>query len=212
MFELLKKFVRSELKVDYLVTGSWSLKASQEAERLLGTEHINKVTDAREANGGKFGKIPDESTWKLSKASALIYYCDNETVDGVEFPRFPKILGPKPGEEEPIVIADMSTTGITIIIIKESLLPPSLPTTPPTLLRQLGLPIGPIVLEYTTIAKNNSFYNTVSIFDVYVAGLVLKSLLNNKVDGQLALAKKKAAIIYAMLESHPNFYEVRSKQ
>jgi phosphoserine aminotransferase len=71
--ELLQKAVRSELKVDYLVTGSWSLKASQEAARLLGPENVNIVTDAREANGGKFGKIPEESTWKLSKAPAMTY-------------------------------------------------------------------------------------------------------------------------------------------
>jgi phosphoserine aminotransferase len=71
--ELLRKAVRSELKVDYLVTGSWSLKASQEAARLLGPEHVNIVTDAREGNGGKFGKIPEESTWKLSKAPAMTY-------------------------------------------------------------------------------------------------------------------------------------------
>jgi phosphoserine aminotransferase len=55
-------------------------------------------------------------------------------------------------------------------------------------------------------------YNTLSIFDVYVAGLVLKSLLtnfHNKVDGQQALAEKKAAIIYAVLDSHPKFYKAR---
>ncbi len=234
--ELLQKAVRSDLKVDYLVTGSWSLKASQEAARLLGPEHVNIATDAREANGGKFGKIPDESTWKLSKAPAMVYYCDNETVDGVEFPGFPKILEPKADEEGPIVVADMSsnilsrrvpvknfsaiffgaqknlgTTGVTVVIIKKSLLPPSLPTPLPALLRQLGLPISPIVLEYATIAKNNSLYNTLSIFDVYVAGLVLKSLLtsfHNKVDGQQALAEKKAEMIYAALDNHPKFYKV----
>jgi phosphoserine aminotransferase len=92
------------------------------------------------------------------------------------------------------------------------LLPPVLPTSPPALLRQLGLPIGPIVLEYATIAKNNSLYNTLSIFDVYVAGLVLKSLLANfqdKVDGQQALAEKKAEIIYGTLDSHSQFYKVK---
>lgn len=237
--ELLQKAVRTELKVDYLVTGSWSLKASQEAARLLGPEHVNIVTDARQANDGKFGVIPAESTWKLSPTPAMIYYCDNETVDGVEFPGFPKILEAKTGEEEPIVVADMSsnilsrripvkkfsaiffgaqknlgTTGITVVIIRKSLLPPTLATTTPTLFRQLGLPVGPIVLEYATIAKNNSLYNTLSIFDVYVAGLVLKSLLttfHNKVDGQQALADKKATIIYAALDAHPKFYRVRSE-
>lgn len=71
-----------DLKLDYIVTGSWSLKAYQEAQRLLGKKHVNLVTDARTINDGKFGKIPDESTWNLSKNAAMVYYCDNETVDG----------------------------------------------------------------------------------------------------------------------------------
>jgi phosphoserine aminotransferase len=234
----LQKAVTEELKVDYLVTGSWSLKASQEAARLLGPEHVNIAADSREANGGKFGKIPEESTWKLSKSPAMVYFCDNETVDGVEFPSFPKILEGKTGGEEPLVVADMSsnilsrripvskfsviffgaqknlgTTGITVVIIKKSLLPPTLATPAPKLMRQLGLPLGPIVLEYATIAKNNSLYNTLSIFDVFIAGKVLQSLLNSfpdKVDGQEAVADKKAGLIYAALDAYPDLYKVGS--
>tara|TARA_R110002060_G_scaffold65518_4_gene74491 strand:- start:492 stop:1418 length:927 start_codon:yes stop_codon:yes gene_type:complete len=186
----LEKAVQEELKIDYLVTGSWSLKASQEAARLVGPEYINVVADARKVNDGKFGKIPEESAWKLSKNPAMVYYCDNETVDGVEFPGFPEVLKPKGNDDDPIVVADMSSnilsrripiknfsviffgaqknlgsTGITVVIIKKSILPPAVATPPPTLLRKLGLPIGPIVLSYETIAKNNSLYNTLSIFE-----------------------------------------------
>lgn len=178
------------LKVDYIVTGSWSLKAYQEAQRLLGPERVNLVCDARTINDGKFGKIPDQSTWKLSPDAAMVYYCDNETVDGVEMPQFPEILAPKADGTGPIVVADMSSnilsrripvknfsviffgaqknlgsTGITVAIVKKNLLPPSTPQPAPTLLRKLGLPIGPIVLSYETIAKNNSLYNTLSIFE-----------------------------------------------
>jgi phosphoserine aminotransferase len=234
--EELQKAVK-DLKVDYLITGSWSLKASQEAVRLLGAEHVNIVADAREENGGKFGVIPEESTWKLSKAPAMVYYCDNETVDGVEFPGFPKSLERTTGsEDEPIVVADMSsnilsrriavknfsliffgaqknlgTTGITVVIIKRSLLPPALATPPPSLMRKLGLPIGPIVFDFAAAARSNSLYNTLSIFDVYIAGLVLKRLLNifpDKVDGQQAVSNRKADIIYAVLDSNPQIYKV----
>jgi phosphoserine aminotransferase len=196
----LQKAVEQEFKIDYLVTGSWSLKASQEAARLVGQEYVNVAADARQINDGKFGKIPEEKDWKLSKNPAMIYYCDNETVDGVEFPSFPKALEPKEGYE-PIVVADMSSnilsrripvrnysviffgaqknlgsTGVTVVIIKKNLLPPSVPTPAPTLLRKLGFPIGPIVLSYETIAKNNSLYNTLSIFE-YVLSLYCKSML-----------------------------------
>jgi phosphoserine aminotransferase len=228
----LKKAVDEELVVDYLVTGSWSLKASQEAARLLGAEHVNIATDSRTANNGKFGKIPEESSWKLSKSPAFTYFCDNETVDGVEFPAFPKALD----SPDKIVVSDMSsnilsrripvdkydvmffgaqknlgTAGIAVVIIKKSLLPPNLATPSPKLMRQLGLPIPPIVLDYATIAKNNSLYNTLSIFDVYIAGLVLKNLLKvfpDRVDGQQKVAEQKAELIYGALEAHPEVYEV----
>ena len=88
ILERLRREVSEELKVDYIVTGSWSLKASQEAARLIGAKYVNIALDARKANNGKFGQIPDEETWSLTPAkrdggtgSAFIYLCDNETVD-----------------------------------------------------------------------------------------------------------------------------------
>ncbi len=66
--------------MDYIITGGWSQKAAAEAERLFGPKHVNIVADSRKTNGGKFGTIPDESTWNLSQDAAMVYYCDNETV------------------------------------------------------------------------------------------------------------------------------------
>ncbi len=184
LMQELRSAVDRDLKVDYLVTGGWSQKAAAEAARLLGPNHINVVADGRK--DGKFGSIPDESTWSLSKDAAMVYYCANETVDGVEFQSFPKCLEPGPDGEGPLVVADMSSnilsrkipvrnyaaiffgaqknlgsTGVTVVVIKKNLLPqPSA-----TLMRQMGLPIPPIILQYETIAKNNSLYNTLSIFE-----------------------------------------------
>ncbi|KAH8652439.1 phosphoserine aminotransferase-like protein [Xylariales sp. PMI_506] len=234
--EILSQKVATELKVDYLVTGGWSLKAYQEACRLLGAEYVNLAADARTINDGKFGGIPEESTWKLSKEAAMVYYCDNETVDGVEYPGFPDALLPNEDGSGPIVVADMSSnilsrripvknfsviffgaqknlgsTGITVAIVKKTLLPPVCPQPSPALLRKLGLPIGPIVLSYEIIAKNNSLYNTLSVFDVYIAGQVLKKLLatySDKVDGQEAVSKQKADLIYGALEKRPDVYRI----
>ncbi|KAH6626375.1 phosphoserine aminotransferase-like protein [Chaetomium sp. MPI-SDFR-AT-0129] len=228
--------VQTQLKLDYIITGGWSLKAYQEAVRLLGPEYVNIAADARTINDGKFGKIPDQSTWKLSPDSALVYYCDNETVDGVEFPEFPAVLAPKADGTGPVVVADMSSnilsrrvpvanysllffgaqknlgcTGVTVAVARRSLLPPTTTQPSPALMRKLGLPIPPIMLQYETIAKNNSLYNTLSIFDVYIAGQVLKKLLKtypDKVDGQQAVAEKKASLIYAALEAHPEVYRI----
>jgi phosphoserine aminotransferase len=164
----LRARVETGLKLDYIVTGGWSLKAYQEAVRLLGPEYVNLAADARTINDGKFGKIPDQSTWKLSKDAALVYYCDNETVDGVEFPEFPAVLAPRPDGTGPIVVADMSSnilsrrvpvanysllffgaqknlgcTGVTVAVTKKTLLPPTTTQPAPALMRKLGLPIPP---------------------------------------------------------------------
>ncbi|PTB62043.1 phosphoserine aminotransferase [Trichoderma citrinoviride] len=218
------------LKIDYIITGGWSQKAAAEAERLFGPEHVNIVADGRKENDGKFGTIPSEDTWKLSRDHAMVFLCDNETVHGVEFPGFPKCL--EPGPDGPIVVADMSSnilsrkipvskyaaiffgaqknlgsTGITVVIIQKRFLQqPSA-----ALMRQLSLPVPPRILEFETIAKNNSLYNTLSIFDIFIAGRVLKRLLQqhpDKVQGQQVLSDKKAQLIYEALEAYPDIYQI----
>ena len=245
-FAELQKVVKQNLRLDYLVTGSWSLKASQEAGRLVGKEHVHIITDARESNSGKFLSIPSEDQWKLDRPSvlgagaepqqsALTYLCDNETVDGVEFQGFPKALECSSPEQDRLVMADMSsnilskkvdvpkyaaifagaqknigTTGVTIVIIRKSLLQAPFPST--DLLRRLGLPVGPIALDWPTQAKNNSLYNTLPIFDVWIAGKVMEGLLKThgsaKVSGQETLANTKAKKIYDVLDARPDLYSV----
>lgn len=89
-------------KADYFVTGDWSSKAAKEAER-LGVE-VNYVVNSK-ARDGKFGAIPEKSQWKFGDASetAYVYYCDNETVAGVEFPFIPEV------PEGVELVADMSS-------------------------------------------------------------------------------------------------------
>jgi len=238
VFEALRKAVDEEFKLDYLVTGSWSLKASQEAARLVGANHVNVAIDSRKSNSGKFGTIPDESEWSLTPNhahSGMVYFCDNETVDGVEFPAFPKVDADKYN-----IIADMSsnflsrkvdvkkyaaifggaqknvgTTGITIAIIKNSLLTQ---LAKPDLLRKLNLPVGPVVLDWPTIAKNNSLYNTLPIFDVWIAGQVMQSLLSKatsssgpKIATQQSESEHKASLLYGVLDKYPIFNVVPDK-
>ncbi|KAF2085749.1 phosphoserine aminotransferas-like protein [Saccharata proteae CBS 121410] len=237
VLERLRAEVQKELRMDYLVTGSWSLKASQEAARLAGPELVNVAVDARKANDGKFGKIPAEDSWKLTPrtpGAAFTYFCDNETVDGVEFPSFPACLD---SADAAPVVADMSSNfisrrvdvrkyavifggaqknignaGITIVIVRKDLLPPQSAMASSTLLRQLGLPVGPVVLDWPTIAKNNSLYNTLPIFDVWVAGQVMKGLVeafgDKKIAGQEQISNEKAALLYGVLEKYPQIYRV----
>ncbi|KAI9885464.1 MAG: translation termination inhibitor protein itt1 [Watsoniomyces obsoletus] len=240
----MRKLVREELKLDYLVTGSWSLKASQEAARLVGEEYVHIALDARDATEGEFIDIPGEDTWELTPTrkeggtgAAMVYYCDNETVDGVEFPGFPRCLESQDEDGERLVVADMSSnilsrrvnvkkfaiifaaaqknvgsTGLTLVIIRKSLLPPQTATSSPRILRDLGLPVAPIILDFATMAKNNSLYNTLPIFDVWIAGQVMHSLLtgfgDRKLAGQEEMASAKAELLYSVLDKYPGVYTV----
>ena len=83
----MRKEIRTQLRLDYILTGSWSLKASQEAAELmepLRKDIVNIVVDARKkSEKGKFNNIPEEE-WILTpnhahgSESAFVYYCDNE--------------------------------------------------------------------------------------------------------------------------------------
>lgn len=244
VLERVRREVREELRLDYLVTGSWSLKASQEAAQLLeplGPGLVNVALDARKSNAGKFGTIPPESTWALTPApkasggpsSAFVYYCDNETVDGVEFPSFPQILEPSP-QDDRLIVADMSSnfisrrvdvskygvifggaqknigiTDITLVIVRKDLLTLQ---PPPAFLHAVGIWSPPTILHWPTIAKNASLYNTLPIFSIWIAGEVMRSLLRtyraDKVAGQEAISAEKAHIIYEILDQNPEVYTV----
>jgi len=224
------------MRLDYLVTGSWSLKASQEAARLMGKEYVNIVTDARKHRDGKFGVIPAADTYTPSAEAnntALTYYCDNETVDGVEFQAPPNganlvadmssnFLSRPVDVRKHIAIfggaqKNIGTTGITIAIVSNKILPPHAEMADPALLRRLGLSVGPIVLDYPTIAKNNSLYNTLPIFDVWIAGQVMQKILDRstnetpRIKTQQQESDKKAADLYGVLDSSDMYSVVPDK-
>lgn len=108
---------------------------------------------------------------------------------------------------------NLGITGITLVIIRKSLLAL---TPPPTFLQQLSssLPsvISPIVFDFVTLAKNNSLYNTLPIFNLYVATLVLQSLVSTfdtkRVSGQQEVANQKAKLLYDMLDKYDDIFAV----
>ncbi|KAG9071890.1 Phosphoserine aminotransferase [Linnemannia hyalina] len=190
-----------QIPVDYVVTGSWSAKAAEEAKRLGA--NLRVVCDAKKALGAYTG-IPAETTWATSdphgatrqaddeagQKPAYLYYCDNETVNGVEFPYVPSLHDPS----VPLV-CDMSSNilsrpvdvskfgviyagaqknigpaGVSVVIIREDLLQTS----------ELkdGLPAVALMLDYKTMVKNNSLYNTPPMFAIYISSLVFEWLLD----------------------------------
>ncbi|AOA63617.1 3-phosphoserine aminotransferase [Komagataella phaffii CBS 7435] len=209
----------------YAITGTWSKKSVEEAQR-LGLD-VDIVLDSKKVDG-KFGSIPPVDKWSIPtdlSNTSYVYYCDNETVNGVEFKEFP--FESFPGVE---VVADMSSNilskrldvskyglimagaqkniglaGITIYIIKKSLLEQADDAT----LKALEVPLSPIAVHYPTVVKNNSAYNTIPIFAVHVVNLVLRLLVKNGgVDAQQKINEEKASILYGALEKFPQVYEL----
>ncbi|KAJ1308748.1 hypothetical protein OPQ81_004439 [Rhizoctonia solani] len=77
----------SEWTMDYIVTGTWSAKAVEEAEKLAYGAKVNIAADSRHHSAGTFDNIPPHKEWKLSRPekALFVYYCENETVDGNQF-------------------------------------------------------------------------------------------------------------------------------
>lgn len=190
---------------DYIVTGTWSQKAVQEAENHC---HVNIAADASPEN---FTGIPTPDSWQCSDNAAYLHYTPNETIHGVEFHYIPD-SGDTP------LVADMSSSilsrpldvsrfgviyagaqknigpaGLTIVIVRNDLL-------------SRGRPVMPKLLRYSVYAESGSLSNTPPVFSWYVAGLVFEYL---KEQGGLAvmakLNQRKAEKLYAAIDAS-DFY------
>uniref|UniRef100_A0A8C2LUB5 Phosphoserine aminotransferase n=1 Tax=Cricetulus griseus TaxID=10029 RepID=A0A8C2LUB5_CRIGR len=190
---------------DYVVTGTWSAKAAEEAKK-FGT--VNIVHPKL----GSYTKIPDPSTWNLNPDASYVYFCANETVHGVEFDFIPDVKGA-------VLVCDMSSNflsrpvdvskfgvifagaqknvgsaGVTVVIVRDDLL-------------GFALRECPSVLDYKVQAGNNSLYNTPPCFSIYVMGMVLEWIKNN--GGATAMEKLsfvKSQMIYEIIDNSQGFY------
>lgn len=216
----------------YLVTGSWSQKAFEEAKRLHVSAKVIFNSKDFDANG-KFGSIPDESKWssqvKGNKFS-YVYLCENETVHGVEWNSLPECLAQ---DEDIEIVADLSSdilsreidvskygvimagaqkniglAGLTVYIIKKSIIANIAKVTEDQLY-EYGIPITPIATDYPTVVKNNSAYNTIPIFTLHVMDLVFQYLLEKGgVPAQQKENEQKAESLYSALDSYKRFYNL----
>ncbi len=186
--------------VDYVVTGNWGEKAVQEAQRYA------RVNVAANSKSTKFTTIPDPRTWQVSDGAAYLHYTPNETVFGVEFHDIPRV------SDAPLV-ADMSSTllsrpidvsrfgviyagaqknigpaGLAIVIVREDLLGRARRETPG-------------VIDYKTMAENDSMWNTPSTLSWYFAGLVFEWLAEQGgLEAMGKLNQRKAAKLYAAID------------
>jgi len=107
-------------KAHYLTTGLWSECARREAAKLCT---VIEVWPGDYLQDKKYKTIPEPSRWNISndsrKDSAYFHYCENETVDGVEFPAMYPFYDHIP--ESLRLISDMSSNIATRKIDWDSL-------------------------------------------------------------------------------------------
>jgi len=190
-------------EADYLCTGTWSKKAAAEAGRY---GKVNVICDP----GKVCNHVPDLKDWKpFSPTAAYVYYCDNETIEGVEFPEPPSVPAGIP------LVCDMSSNllskridiskfglifacaqknfgpaGLTVVIVREDLV------------NLKPHPHCPTIFMNKIQADNGSMYNTPACWNIYVANLVFEWILS--LGGLAAMEernKRKAAKLYDYIDA-----------
>lgn len=198
-------------KADYLVTGNFSKKAAEEAAK-FGEAHV--VASSKDKN---FTYIPDVNAIDYDADASYVHICQNNTIFGTRFVDVPQVEGlPLVADmssmifSEPVDVSkygciyfgvqkNVAPAGMAIAIIREDLLGKSAKGIAPEQI--------PTMMNYTTLLKSDSMYNTPPCWCIYMTGLVMDYLEHDI--GGLAEMKKineaKAKVLYDYLDSQ-DFY------
>ena len=188
-------------KADYILSGQFSTKAFQEAQKY---GDVVAVASSKDKN---FSYVPFVSRSAFRKDADYVHICLNNTIYGTKFPYIPDT-----GEiplvadlsscilSEPIDVSkfgliyagaqkNMSAAGLTVVIVREDLLGNARAETP-------------TMLDYKIMADSGSMYNTPPCYCIYIAKLVYEWIESL---GGLSVMKerneKKAAVLYGYLDS-----------
>lgn len=189
----------------YINTGMWSSKAIKEAGR-YGTVSIAATTEAE-----KFCRAPSQTELNIDSNAAYLHYTTNETIGGVQFDYLPDsqgiplvadmssdiLSGPMDVNNFDLIYAgaqkNIGPAGITVVIVRKSLLGNALP----------GMPT---MYDYQVHANAESMNNTPPTYAWYLAGLVFKWLKHQGgVDAINRVNQRKAAKLYAAIDAS-DFY------
>ncbi|KAJ1723370.1 Phosphoserine transaminase [Coemansia erecta] len=212
------------LKCDYLITGGWSKSGLKEVKRLGA--NANVVLDGvKSPSTGEtvYNSLPPVSEWKLSKPeeTAYVYYCENETVHGVETPANFVVDAVDPSVP---VICDMSSNmlsrpvdvsrfgaivagaqknmgpaGVSIVIVRKDLLERD--ESDPEVTRNL-----PSVLDWCYFDGAGSMPHTPPTFSIYVCGLVFKWAEAQGLEALSKLRDERSNMVYDEIDAHPEFF------
>lgn len=145
---------------DYVITGKWSQIAFEEARKFGEPRMVFPKIE-------NLTSIPDQCKWNLNPNASFLYYCDNDTADGIEFNFIPETNGvplvcdmssnfmsrPVDVSKFGIIFAgaqkNAGIAGITIAIVRDDLLGSAMAGTPS-------------IWDYKITSDYNSTFNTIS--------------------------------------------------
>ncbi len=188
-------------KADYVLSGQFSTKAYQEAQK------YGDVAVAASSKDKNFSAVPKAEELSFRKDVDYVHICFNNTIYGTKFPYVPQTAGvPLVADmsscilSEPIDVSkfgviyagaqkNMSAAGLTVVIVREDLLGKSRKDIP-------------TMLDWKVMADNGSMYNTPPTYCIYIAKLVYEWILS--IGGLKEMQKRnerKAALLYSYLDS-----------
>ena len=192
----------------YLQTGSWGKKAITEAKK---EGNVDVVYDASATN---FDHTPGAGDYQVADDAAYLYYCSNETIQGVQFPEEPAcpadvplvcdassdfLCRPLDVNKYGLIYAcaqkNAGPAGVTVVVIRKDLL-------------ERGSDSLPGYMLYNNHAKADSEWNTPPTFSIYVLGKVAKWVAS-EVGGLEAMEKvnrAKSALLYNAIDGSNGFY------
>ena len=188
-------------KADYIVSGQFSGKAQKEATK------YGDVKIAASSKDANFTFVPKTDRSSFRADADYVHICFNNTIYGTKFPYIPD-TGDIPLVadmssciiSEPVDVSkfgmiyagaqkNMAPAGLTLVIIREDLMGNAREDIP-------------VMLDYKTMADNDSMYNTPPCYCIYVAKLVYEWILGlGGLEEMKKLNEKKAALLYDYLDS-----------
>lgn len=201
-------------KADYVVSGIWSTKAIKEA-RKYGDIHLAASNELAFEGKAAGSYLPPSSQWQLRDDAAYVHYCDNETINGLEFLTMPlpnskaiKVVDacsnlfsrPVDISQYGAVYAsaqkNIGPAGLTVVIVRDDLL-------------DQAHEHCPSAFSYRLAADNDSMYNTPPTFALYMAGLVFDWIREQGgLAGIAAQNDAKSALLYQAIDAS-SFYSNR---
>ena len=193
-------------KADFVVTGQWAKKAYKEAARY---GEANVVASSEDKT---FSYIPKLDPTTFTKDADYFHICMNNTIYGTKFNEIPD-TGDVPLVadisscmlSEPVDVKkfgvlyggaqkNVAPAGLTIVIIREDLIGNAKDFTP-------------TMFNYETHSENGSMFNTPPCYTIYVAGKVIKWIINKfgSLEAMKEYNEKKAAILYNFLDNSEMF-------